>query len=378
MYKRFFFLLLLLSPIFILAQKKTATSAAYTPTQPTLPKPLKQAKNVILLIGDGMGLTQISGALYSNGNKLNLERFPVAGLQKSYAANDLITDSAASATSFACGVKTNNGAIGMDRDSMPVPSILEEAEAKGLATGMVVTSTITHATPAAFIAHVKSRKSEEEIAEAFLKTEIDFFVGGGEKFFNQRTIDQRNLSDELTKKGYQVADFSKGNLTDLNPDPKQNFAYFSATENPLPVSSGRTYLAPASKMAADFLKVHSDKGFFLMIEGSQIDWGGHGNNSDYIVSETIDFDKAIGLILDFAKADGETLVVVTADHETGGYALNPGSEFGKMSAGFTTAGHTAQLIPVFAYGPGSELFYGTYENTDIYWRMRKALGFENK
>ncbi len=372
---RLFILCLLVLPQLMLAQKKTSSTLAVKDSP--LATPLKQAKNVILLIGDGMGLSQISGALYSNGNKLNMERFPVAGLQKTYAANDLITDSAASATSFACGVKTNNGAIGMDRDSLPVKSILEEAEAKGLATGMVVTSTITHATPAAFIAHVKSRKSEEEIAEAFLDTEIDFFVGGGEIFFDHRTIDKRNLYQELVKKGYSVSDYTKNNLIDLQPNPKQNFAYFSAAENPLPVNGGRSYLAPASKMAAEFLKGHSDKGFFLMVEGSQIDWGGHGNNSEYIVSETIDFDKAIGLILDFAQADGETLVIVTADHETGGYALNPGSEFGKMNPGFTTSGHTAQLIPVFAYGPGSELFYGTYENTDIYRRMRKAFGFDN-
>jgi len=341
-------------------------------------RPQKKAKNVILLIGDGMGLTQISAGLYMNNNRLELERMPIVGLHKPYASNSLVTDSAAGATAFACGVKTYNGAIGVDPDTVAIETILEEAEQRGLATGLVATSTIVHATPASFIAHEKSRTMYEDIAADFLDTEIDFFVGGGKKFFDRRESDDRNIYAELEEKGYLVSDYFKRNLKRVNPDYTRNFAYFTADADPLPVSQGRDYLKPASKMAADFLNKRDtdNKGFFLMIEGSQIDWGGHANDSDYIVTEMIDFDSAIGAILDFAEKDGETLVVVTADHETGGFAINPGSNFGRIEPAFTSDYHTAALIPVFAYGPGSELFAGIYENIDIYTKMRRALGFE--
>lgn len=337
--------------------------------------PVSQAKNVILLIGDGMGLTHISAGMYFNNNQSQFERFPVAGLQKAYSASDLITDSAAGATAFASGIKTYNGAIGVNIDSMPVKTILEQAKEKGLATGMVVTSTLTHATPACFIAHVRNRKFEEEIATFFLKTEVDFLAGGGKKFFDQRTVDSRNLVKELQAKGYQINDFSQNAESATPPDPSKNFIYFSADGDPAKASEGRNYLAPYSVAAAKHLKQRSEKGFFLMIEGSQIDWGGHANNSDYIVSEVVDFDQTIGKILDFAAADGETLVIVTADHETGGYAINPGSELGKIRGAFTTNQHTAQLVPVFAFGPGAELFSGIYENTAIYEKMKTVLGW---
>ncbi len=357
--------LLLCGPVWSQKKPKAVVAAA----------PPRQAKNVILLIGDGMGLTHISAGMYFNNNQSQFERFPVAGLQKAYSASDLITDSAAGATAFASGIKTYNGAIGVNTDSMPVRTILEQAEEKGLATGMVVTSTLTHATPACFIAHVRNRKFEEEIATFFLKTEVDFLAGGGKKFFDQRTVDSRNLIKELQAKGYQINDFSQNAENASPPDPSKNFIYFSADGDPAKASEGRTYLAPYSVAAAKHLKQRSEKGFFLMIEGSQIDWGGHANNSDYIVSEVVDFDQTIGKILDFAAADGETLVIVTADHETGGYAINPGSELGKIRGAFTTNQHTAQLVPVFAFGPGAELFSGIYENTAIYEKMKTVLGW---
>jgi alkaline phosphatase len=333
-------------------------------------------KNIILMIGDGMGLTQITAGMYSNGNQLYLEKFPFIGLHKSYASNKLITDSAAGATAFACGVKTYNGAIGVDPDTIAVKNILEEAEQNGLATGLIATSTIVHATPASFIAHQKQRKMYEEIAADFLKTEIDLFIGGGKKYFANRN-DGKNILGELAKKGYVLSDYFRAELSELDIDDQKNFGYFTANDDPLPVASGRDYLVPAAKMAPPFLDNHTDKGFFLMIEGAQIDWGGHANDSEYIITEMIDFDKAIGEVLQFAMADGETLVIVTADHETGGYAINPGSEMNSIIGGFTSTYHTASLIPVFAFGPGAELFTGIYENTAIYHKMRMAYGFND-
>lgn len=348
---------------------------ASTPTEEV--KLTHRPKNVILMIGDGMGLTQISAALYSNGNKLNLEQFTYTGLHKSYAANDLITDSAAGATAFASGIKTYNGAIGVNTDTMPSQTILEEAENKGMAAGMVVTCSITHATPGAFVAHQKSREMMEAIASDLVKSKIDFFVGGGKKYFDQRQSDQRNLNAELESKGYQISDASMQNIQNISIDVNKRFGYFTADGEPVPYSEGRDYLVPATKKALDYLNKRSTKGFFLMVEGSQIDWGGHSNNSDYIISEALDFDRAIGAVLDFAKQDGETLVIVTADHETGGYAINIGSEMNHIVGTFTTKGHTPALIPVFAYGPGAELFSGIFENTAIYDKMAYALGFKN-
>jgi len=328
------------------------------------------------MVGDGMGLTQITAGMYANGNRIELEKFPIVGLHKSYSSDNLVTDSASGATAFACGIKTYNGAIGVNPDTVAVQTILEEAEEKNYATGLVATSTIVHATPASFIAHQKQRKMYEEIAADFLKTDIDFFLGGGKKYFDRREKDERNLYDELRAKGYVVSDYFQKDLKDVKIDNTKKFAYLTSDDDPLPVAQGRDYLPLASKKAVDFLDNQEDKPFFLMIEGSQIDWGGHANNSDYIITEMLDFNEAIANVLEFAKADGETLVIVTADHETGGYSINPGSTMDSLVTEFTTDYHTAVMIPVFAYGPGAELFSGIYENTAIYNKMRKAYGWE--
>ncbi|MCB0655624.1 MAG: alkaline phosphatase [Saprospiraceae bacterium] len=337
----------------------------------------KRAKNIVLLIGDGMGLTQLTAGLYANNNHLNLERFPVIGLHKAYSANDLITDSAAGATAFACGQKTYNGAIAMGTDSLPLTTILEQAEDRGMATGLVATSTIVHATPAAFIAHNKLRQNYEDIAVDFLKTDIDYFVGGGEKFFNARTLDDRDLVKELRSKGYTVSDFRQNDLGRIVLNKQMKFAYFTADEDPPTASQGRDYLPLAADKGVRYLERRSETGYFMMIEGSQIDWGGHANNTQYIIREMLDFDEAIGRVLNLAEKDGETLVIVTADHECGGFSINYGSKMGKIEGKFTTDGHTGDLVPVFAFGPGAERFGGIYENTAIYDKMVQALGWND-
>ena len=214
---------------------------------PPLPQPklIKAPKNIILMIGDGMGLTQISAGMYSNGNQLNLEQFKMIGLHKSYSSDNLVTDSAAGATAFACGVKTYNGAIGVNPDTMAVKSILEQAEENGLKTGLVSTSTIVHATPASFIAHQKQRKMYDEIAADFLKTDIDIFIGGGKKYFNRRD-DERDILEELRSKGYVVEDYFDTDFDQINVDFDKKYAYLSSDKDPLPVAQGRDYLLPAT------------------------------------------------------------------------------------------------------------------------------------
>lgn len=332
-----------------------------------------KAKNIILLIGDGMGLAQVSSALYSNNNKLNIIDLPYVGFHVSRSSDNLVTDSAAGATAFACGVKTYNGAIGLTKDSVPCRSILSELEELGYATGLLASSTIVHATPAAFIAHRPMRVQYEAIAEDFLKEDIDLFIGGGKRYFDRRDQDERLFTRELEEKGYFVSDYLTEELDVIVPPTGKNFAYFTADKHPLTKSAGRDYLPLATRMAVQFLKKRSDRGFFLMVEGSQIDWGGHANANDLVVEELLDFDRAVREAMRFAQRDKETLVIVTADHECGGLAINPGSTPGTINASFTTNGHTAALVPVFAYGPSAHLFSGIYDNTDIYHKMRRAL-----
>jgi alkaline phosphatase len=341
--------------------------------------PLKdKPTNVILLIGDGMGLGQITAGLYSNNNQLNLEKFPVLGFHKTHSASDLITDSAAGATAFACGIKTYNSAIGISADSVPCYTILEEARDRGLATGLVVSSQITNATPAAFVAHQTLRGMNESIASDLVQANVDFFIGGGLSYFTDRSMDKRNLRQELVDNGYLVYDYKQGSVHRVPMDVNKRFAYFSAENLPPGVNLGRSYLPYSGQLAAQFLEMKSDKGFFLMIEGSQIDWAAHSNDATWMIKEMLDFDRTIGLILDFAKKRGNTLVVVTADHETGGVAINDRSKMDKVRLDFTTNHHTAAMVPVFAYGPGAKNFSGIYDNTQIYYKIKEALGWKER
>jgi alkaline phosphatase len=329
-----------------------------------------KVRNIILLIGDGMGASQVYAGLVANRGSLYLQNFPVAGFSKTISADKLITDSAAGATALSTGKKAKNGAIGVDANDVPQKTILEMAEEKGLATGLVATCDITHATPASFIAHQVSRGMAEEIAADFLKTDIDCFIGGGLDKFTKRK-DGRDLTAELKRNGYRI--ITSPDELKLNPNDAKIAALVAGGHVP-PIHQGRgSFLQDATTMALDLLSRNKD-GFFLMIEASQIDWGGHANNTAYITQEMLDFDKTIGQVLEFAARDKKTLVIVTADHETGGFAINGGElASGTVKGGFTTGSHTGVMVPVFAFGPGAEQFGGIQDNTDIFYRMVEAI-----
>ena len=328
-------------------------------------------KNIIFLIGDGMGVSHIYAGMTANHGPLTIEQFKHIGFIKTYSSDNYITDSAASGTAMSSGKKTKNGMTGMDPDTIALRSVLEIAEEHGLASGLVSTSAITHATPASFIAHQPSRNMYEEIAADFLKTEIDVFIGGGRDHFMKRE-DGRDLTKELEERGYNVlfdmdkiSGITEGKLAGLTADG----------HNPR-YSEGRGDMLPDATVTAMKILNNNKKGFFLMVEGSQIDWGGHANSTEYIVEEVIDFDHAVAKALEFAKSDGNTLVVVTADHETGGLGINGGSfEDGTVEGGYTTKSHTGVMVPVFAYGPGAKEFMGIYENTALFDKFLKAYGF---
>ena len=371
-------IVLIIATISCDTQKKAVITAQPQIVEKRINQPTKKAKNIIFMVGDGMGITQISSGLYSNNNKLNLERVSTIGLHKCYAYDDLITDSAAGATAFACGVKTYNGAIGVGPDTIPVQTILEEAELNGLKTGMIATSTIDHATPASFAAHNKYRKNYEEIALDFLDSGCEILIGGGQKSFDRREMDERNLTEEFTKNGYTVVSHVDKTIDEIDMTEVEKLLFYTADSSPLPTAQGRDYLKPASMLSIDHLNKDNEEGFFLLIEGSQIDWGGHANDANMIITEMIDFDNTIGAVLDFAEKDGNTLVVITADHETGGFAIQKGSKLNDLKTEFTSDYHTADLIPVFAFGPGEEDFNGIYENTELYHKMRAAFGWGSK
>jgi Alkaline phosphatase len=325
-------------------------------------------KNIIFMIGDGMGITQVNATMLQTDQPLNLERAQYVGLQKTYCSTHKVTDSAASGTALATGTKTYYGAIGVDPDTARLTSILEKASADGLATGLVATYRITHATPAAFIAHVDHRDKEQDIAADFLNTDIDVFIGGGRNMFEKRD-DGRNISEELKAKGYQMV-YTMDELAGIRSGKIAGLMH----ESHLPrIIKGRDpeYLKQATVKALDILS-QNDKGFFIMIEGSQIDGGGHANSIEEVVTETIDFDKAIKVAFDFADKNPGTLVIVTADHETGGLTLTANSTDVKYH--FSTGGHTGTMVPLYAYGAGAEHFSGIMENTDIPKRMMKLLG----
>ncbi len=327
------------------------------------------AKNIILFIGDGMGVSQVYAGMTISPLPFNLERFPFSGFSKTYSANSYITDSGAGGTAIACGEKTNNGMIGVGPDSTILVSILELAHKNGLATGVVSTSAVTHATPASFVSHNPDRGNYEEIAEDFLDGTVDLFIGGGEDHFRTRK-DSKDLTLELKEQGFDVV----YTLEDLRMSESKKIAGLLAKEHISTISEGRNDALPQMTRKAIETLSKNNNGFVLMVEGSMIDWGGHEQNIGYIVNEMIDLDNAIGVALDFASGNGKTLVVVTADHETGGLALTGGNLAERtISVDFSGGDHTAVMVPVFSYGPGAEKFSGIHENTFFFEEFLNLL-----
>lgn len=330
-----------------------------------------QPRNIILMIGDGMGMSQIYAAMTASDQPLVFEKFNHIGFQKTYSANAYITDSGAGGTALATGEKTNNGMIALSPSGDTLTTILELAEQNGFSTGLVSTSSILHATPASFIAHNQSRNNYDQLAEDFLKTDIDVFIGGGYANFADRE-DGKDLVQALRDKDYrvlremvQVQTVTEGKLAGLTAE-KHNPRY----------SEGRGAMLPQATQTALNILDNNDKGFFLMVEGSQIDWGGHANDTEYIINETLDFSRAVEKAMAFVESNPNTLLIVTADHETGGMGLNSGDlQTQKVEAAYTTGGHTGVMVPVFAKGPGAEHFRGIYENTDVFKKMKELYGF---
>ena len=328
----------------------------------------KKIKNVILMIGDGMSLMHVYSAWTANRGKLFLDNAQTVGLSKTYCNDRLITDSGAGGTAIATGQKTNYHYVGVDTLGQPLESLIDLAAKKGKATGVAVTCRLWDATPADFCCHNTDRDAEAEIIADYVNCNADYVFGGGAELFQNRK-DGRNIFEELRQKGFQtpstweeVAAIKKGKV----------FAVPYPHDTPLPAERG-DLLARASLKGIELLDQNKN-GFFMMIEGSQLDDYGHFNDLDLLMQEVHDFDRTIGAIYEWAAKDGETLVVVTADHETGGLTLVDGDlKEGKIVCKFSTGGHSGVMVPVYAFGPGADEFTGIYENTAIFDKIKKLL-----
>lgn len=356
-----------------------------------------KVKNVIYLIGDGMGFGAVSSLLLSEDEVTGFEQAPVIGLSETCSADNYVTDSAAGGTALATGTRTNNGFVGADPQGNQLTSILRKAQAMGKKTGIVVNTTLTEATPASFYAGVTSRKMVFDIAKQFTESEVDVAIGGGLDHFISRP-DSLDLTATLIEKGYDVylnwetvlkTDSEKFvgilPLYDLHRREKNNgtasaaegqevclaaqLAALNEEAEATHLSEPEVYLEKATVKALDILSRNNKDGFFLMIESAIIDGYGHNNDSDGMIVEMKEFNRTLQNMIDYVNNNPETLLVVTADHETGGTGVyynghKPGNE-GPVKLNFSTSGHTGTVVPIFAYGPGAESFAGLMKNTDV-------------
>ncbi len=300
-------------------------------------------KYVFYFIGDGLGAAQRQIAEYykqevtgDKNAKLLMNTLPVAGINTTYSTDSLVTDSAAAGTALATGHKTNNGVISQKPDGTVVKSLIELAEEKGMVTGIVSTTRLTHATPAVFASHNESRGNENEIAADFLDSGVDFLVGGGNRHFvpqnwewgKSKRKDDRNLLSEFNNKGYKVFESAEKTEEFRKYQPKAGdkvIATLTYSHLPYEIDRKQTNESPSleeiTEKGIDLLS-KSNKGFFLMIEGGRIDHACHANDAVGSIHDTLAFDGAIEKAYEFyQKHPQETLIVVVGDHETGGMGL---------------------------------------------------------
>ena len=337
------------------------------------PQEPAKAVNVIYMIGDGMALPQVYVAMLASHDPMTFSQFPYIGVVDTHSASNDITDSAAGGTALASDHKTNNAMLGMNPDSIPVKTVLEVLAEQGKETGIVVTSYVTHATPAAFYAKVPHRKQYEDIAVQMAENPyLNLIIGGGMKHFNQRKDSLDLVARMENELGWTVYD----TLDNIDVTCKK-YAVM-ADDNHMPHAADRgDFLPRAVKTALKSLD-DAENGFFLMVEGSQIDFACHGNDSTWMMDEMLDFDYAVKVALDYAKEKGNTLVVVTADHETGGLTLpDPQGHYTNVVFDYSTGSHTCLPVLVYAYGPGAEQFTGWMQNTALKGKILNACGLEN-
>ena len=358
----------------------------------------KQPKNVIYLIGDGMGFGAVTSLLLSMEEETGFEKAPVIGLSETCSANNYVTDSPAGGTALATGTRTCNGFLGVGPDSVQLESLLKKAQKMGKKTGIVVNTTLTEATPGAFYAGVTSRKESYKIAEQFTESGIDVAIGAGLSAFINRP-DSIDMTEVLINKGYDVYLDWKSvlgtesqkfigilDMGDVHRRNKKSTTTASAAEGQEVCLAARLaateetadttrfsepteYLQKACTKALDVLEKEAKNGFFLMIESAIIDGYGHNNDSEGMIEEMQEFDNTLQTLIAYVNEHPNTLLVVTADHETGGtgvaYKSHEVNHPEGLHLNFSTKGHTGTVVPVFAYGAGAEKFRGIFQNREL-------------
>lgn len=361
-------------------------------------KQSQKPTNVIYLIGDGMGFGAVSSLLLSVDEETGFEMAPVIGLNETCSANNYVTDSPAGGTALATGTRTCNGFLGVGPDSMQLESLLKKAQKMGKKTGIVVNTTLTEATPGAFYAGVTSRKESYKIAEQFTESGVDVAIGAGLSAFINRP-DSVDMTEVLIEKGYDVyldwrhvlntqSDKFVGilEMSDVHRRNKQRNTTASAAEGQEVCLAARLaaeeenvdttrfsepteYLHKACTKALSVLEKNAPKGFFLMVESAIIDGYGHNNDSEGMIEEMQEFDKTLKALVAYVKEHPNTLLVVTADHETGGtnvaYQSHAVNTPEGLHLSFSTKGHSGTVVPIFAYGAGAEKFAGIFKNKEI-------------
>ncbi|MEH3115173.1 alkaline phosphatase [Pedobacter terrae] len=341
----------------------------YTPYTPTYKSDgqNKAPKKVILLIGDGMGLAAIHAGLIANHGDLNMARFHYIGFSETAAADAGNTDSAAGGSAMAIGYKTNNRYIGMGPDDQKKTNLVDSLSIFGIKSGIITVGDLTDATPAVFYAHQLDRSYNDAIANDLLNSKAEVLVGSNRKAFGQNKNSM--LLADLKTKSFQVTN----NLTDFEKQHNGKQLVLLDDSATRSVLKGRGDMLKKSLSHTIQILSKNKPGFFIMAEGAQIDYGGHTNDLPYLVTELHDFDRTVAEALRFADQDGETLVIVTADHETGGLTLLDGdAKKGLVRGEFSTNDHTGIMVPVFAYGPGAQNFNGVYPNHQIFHKIIQA------
>jgi alkaline phosphatase len=354
------------------------------------------AKSIILFIGDGMGANHRQAAQWASvgpSQWLWMDTLDYHGWVRTGSANNEVTDSAAAATAMATGVKTNNGVIGMNADLIPVTSILEEAKQKGKKVGLVTNTQIAHATPAAFAAHVTQRSQMNAIASQMIEAGVDVLLGGGEDEFIPNTEtgcypqagerdDGRDLIDEAITAGYQYVCDAEG-LSRVDIVSAQKILGLFADEGLV-----RPHSPALDQMVQTAIAIlsQSANGFFLLVEAGQIDWAASDQDAVNTIDDTLGLDDAVRVALDYVQLNAATLLIVVADHETGGMtlSLNPTGAIdedgpfamptgGQFYVNWSAPGHTAWDVPITASGPFADRLQGEFENTHIYDVMHASI-----
>ena len=324
-----------------------------------------KAKNIILAIGDGVGPNQITLSRIAIGGldfRLFIDQMPYHGTSLTHSYDNAYTDSAAAATAWSTGFKTKTRYLSLDPDKKILETIVELLSKKGYASGVVATSSVTHATPAALYAHIDNRYEYKEIANQLINSSIHIALGGGKKFFDLNKINDTHhvlTSKESLQLNF---DYSKKLIGLFDDDGIE-----------------RSNEKPTQRQMTNFALKHLNKqcnGFFLMTEGSQIDWAGHDNDANKMIEEFRDFDLTIKDLIKFVNKNNDTLLIITSDHETGGLQILK-QDNDNVIIQWGTGRHTSTPVGVHAYGPGAELFQGLMDNTDIHYKMLEAIDYKN-